>query len=206
MPCTFIIRKKPAATGGGTLELGNPSSTDKADKCPFDLFYNYGVFMNLYPQSEVGSSKTITGLEVYIYKGSSSATFPMTYNNQTIKLMHTTDTEFSGSSKTSYTGFNNSNLTTCKSNFSYVIPNQSEGWITINFDTNFSYNGTDNLIISWEHNDGSYENGTSTDPQGKSTSSSTFRLFYIRQDTSFPNDNFGTRDATLICNYRLIFS
>jgi hypothetical protein len=206
MPCIFLNKTKPAI-GSSELELGTAASVLSDFRMPFYHNYDHGVFMYIYPQSEVGIAKTITGIAVYILRSGFGGTYPITSNNQRIKICHTSDSEFAPSTKTDLTGVNYTNLTTCKGNFTFTTPSVSADWVVITLDTNFSYDGTSGLIIIWENEDGSYIPGTGSTPQGKITTwDTTFRFFHKAADGTYPTSAFGTRNSTQIGNYKLIYS
>ncbi len=127
-----------------------------AGKLPFYGLYNYsqtGIIISDTLLSEV-QNKNITGLEFEFTNWSSGYSI----NNQNIKLGYTEEDFFIGAIGPDYSQINASNLITTKSDFDLIINN---GWMTINFDTHFSYTDTTkNLLISWENYDGSWAPGS----------------------------------------------
>ncbi len=92
----------------------------------------------IYYQSEIGAATTIYGISVNI----KTVPNPTLLTNFTVRLAHTTKTAFAT------TDVDNASLVTCyRGDFTV----SSTGWVDIPFSTNFSYNGTDNLIVSFSH-------------------------------------------------------
>jgi len=87
--------------------------------------------------------KTITdlALDVYVLPGQS-------LNNWTIRMKHTSINVYSGFPPFETTGW----TVVFQHNVSVV----STGWRYFSFDTPFEYNGTDNLLIDFSHNNSSY--------------------------------------------------
>jgi len=132
------------------IELGNPASTSYESYVPFYGFYDYGWSAVIYLQSELGGAKDLTGLTYDVYFSG-----VYTIYDQKIWIKHTTDTDWVG---------NYAKPDPVADGYTLVY----EGDITftdahwadyISFDTMFSYNGADNMIIYWENWDGDYVSG-----------------------------------------------
>jgi hypothetical protein len=161
--------------------------------------YNYSHEMFIYTAAQIGGEKQITGIQLNM----ASYTRGYTFINQKIKLAYTTDIEFGTSVQilntngdiTGVAGV--TNITTVKNTFTFTIT--ASGWININFDTPFCYNGIDNLLLIWENRDGSwttgYGNTRVSTPVG-------FQSWYKYQDSSYPT-GYGTRDSTGKPNIKL---
>lgn len=94
----------------------------------------------LYFASELGSAGSLSSLSLYF------ATLPSTLNAWTIRLKHTTRTSLSPASwETGWTTAHSSNQTISQT-----------GWVTFNFPTPFTYNGTDNLLVDFSFNNSAY--------------------------------------------------
>ena len=111
---------------------------------PLYTYYQYGLFQNIYLQPEVGVSNYISGLE-WEWDGSQTTT-------RTIKIWlgHTAQADFANSS-----GF----VPTTSMTLVYegtISLGSGSSWTAVTFDTPFSYNGTDNLVIATEDNTGSW--------------------------------------------------
>ena len=112
-----------------------------SDIHPFNGNFKYGINYFIYLPSEVGVGGDINSITMLF---NSQQT---TINNVTIKLAHTTNDNLSGV-KTDLTNVNilGTEPTTC---FNGVI-NMNNGWITINFSSAFTYNGTSKLLVIFE--------------------------------------------------------
>ena len=157
--------------------------------------YDYSHTMYIIRASELGGgNKLISGLEIELAGYGS-----YTYENQTIKLAHTTDLEFGSSVKVDLTNINNvTNLTTVKSGFNFNAT--GSGYKAINFDTDFEYNGTDSLLIIWENRDGDWDSGfgyavSHFDNEYASS-------WYEYTDDSYPS-SYGTKDQSYRPNFKI---
>jgi hypothetical protein len=127
------------------VEIG--SGTELWDY-PFYTYYHDARTQSLYLQSEIQNSGLITkiGYNVFELPGQSM-------NNCTIRMKHTQLTQFQDSNYDNY-GYQNCNIE------NLIISDY--GWIEIEFDNPFYYNGTDNLIIDFSFDNNSYtSNGSS---------------------------------------------
>jgi len=146
--------------------------------------YNYSVSMSIILASELTSGMDcINGIEYEL----ASYTTPYTYNNQTIRLVHT-QSSFFGTAVT--VGLANlqglSNDTIVKQNFTFTVTNT--GWNAISFDTPFEWNGTDNILVIHENRDGTWMSGYGWGEclsQGVGIN----RGAYYYQDPSYPSSS-----------------
>ena len=140
--------------------------------------YDYSVYMSIFLQSELDSGiEVLTGLEVQL--GSYSTNY--TYYNFTVKVAHTNSSSIgSYSVYPNLSGLTTSDITTVKNEFDWTVSN---GWNTINFDTNFEWNGTDNIVVLYENRDGSWDSGYG---HGESHSPGSYLSGYKYQDSSYP--------------------
>ena len=76
-------------------------------------------------------------------------------NNQTIKLSHVSESSIPDNSYPDYRDLTLSNTLTVISDFDLRI-SSSRNWVQITFDTPFVWNGSDNILISWENRDGTW--------------------------------------------------
>jgi len=188
--CTAVV--------GTNIQVGTGTSTD--NRYPAYGLYDYSHQMFMYTSAQIGSGqKQITGISFNM----ASYTVPYTFLNQTLKLAHCTDVQFGTSVQILNTngdisGVNGvTDLTIVKANFTWTInPN---GWRTVNFDTNFCYNGTSTLLVIWENRDGSWTTGYGTAQTSVPTG---FQSWYKEQDTTYPT-GFGTRNSAKRPNIRL---
>jgi hypothetical protein len=157
MPCVFVGYNKSASTPS-TKELSGGTSTCLG--MPFYGLYDYSQGGAIYLASDLTelAGKTITAI-AYDWDG-----WNIVYeaNNQVIKLGHISGSNFPYTASPTYSDVNGGvipTLTTCKSGFSTLDFNPNTlvgGFIKNEFTTNFVYNGTSNLLISWENYDGTW--------------------------------------------------
>lgn len=199
-----------AGTGGGTtvtepatgpsiqnLTWTLATGTSNQEKYPAYGYYNYSQSMFIIRAEELGQNPMlINGLQIEV----AGYTPGYTYNNQTIKIAHTTDLEFGDNVKSDLTNVNNvADLTTVKSQFNWTI--NTSGWQQIDFDTNFEWNGTDSIIIIWENNDGGWGSGFGwAECYADNTYYSSWYKF---QDSGYPTSSYGTKDQTYRPNLKL---
>ena len=106
-------------------------------------------------------------------------------NSQSIYMAHIDKSTWSGAlpnvnitSSENLTGTTNVKTTFNKTYTSSEV----DTWINFTFNTNFNYNGTDNVVIWWENRDGSYAfSGPLFDIESISGS-----VAYKRSDGSYP--------------------
>jgi hypothetical protein len=92
-----------------------------------------------------------------------------------------------------------SDLTEVKNEFDWVLSN---GYIQIDFDENFCYNGSDNLLLIWENRDGSWQSGYR---YSKCWSDNTYHeSWYKYQDNSYPT-GLGDRALSYRPNFKLLY-
>lgn len=186
---SLITDKAPVT--GGTLQIG--TGTNNLNQYPAYGLYNYSVGMFLYSKSELGDARQITGIDITF----NSYTTGYSFLNQTIKMAHIVDNKLNSNVTVELGGITTKNLTTCKSNFTNTI--SSSGVKTFTFDTNFFYNGKDNLLLIWENRDGSWTSGYGTSKCTYTNNvNNTYRAWFKNQDASYPT-GYGTVDV----NYRL---
>ena len=159
---------------------------------PYSGYYRYSLGIWIMTASELGASKQFTGLQL-----SKAYTEPngITQLNQTIKIYHTSASTLPGTVNTSGSG---NNLTLVGANGSLVVNDEttvldssfyqtaSAGWKNLNFTDNFCYNGTDNVVVIWVNNMGSYDLSSYPFWDTDSTSSSNQRGAFDYSDSSFP--------------------
>lgn len=93
----------------------------------------------IYTPAEVGAAGVLSSLSLYV------ASAPgQTLNNWTIRLKHTTRSNFSADKSWESSGW-----TTVHQSNQQVT---TTGWVAFPFTTNFDYNGTDNLLVDFSFN------------------------------------------------------
>ncbi len=206
MPCSFIDTYNFAPPAPQDQTIGSNSSTEPW--APQYKFYDYGYFAYLYTSAEMGGAKTISKIAFNMINTSGST---YTSNNQTLTFYHANESVLPSSLRNNMTSATSgtwtiSDATTTKSNFSWTITSVDD-WYEIELDTPFVYNGTDNLLIRWFNNDGSYIGGTSSNPKSFGNNTGDFRAYYDYQDGSAPSlTSFGTRDSTFRPQIRITYT
>lgn len=119
----------------GQVQIGDGTYVDKG--VPFEPSRNYSYAQSIYHSSEILASGDITYLKWY-YAGFGDLSGSQ---EVTIYLGHTTKSSFSSSSD--WVSINN--LTEV---YSGGITVNGAGWVNISLTSNFTYNGTDNLVIA----------------------------------------------------------
>ena len=154
----FVNSYRFADNGGGLppvigTTLTTSTGTSNLLDYPVEGLYNYSLSISIIPQSFIGNGQKQINKIGWDTNGWSSG---YTVINQRIFLAHT--------SLSSVGGTWNSFVTNSCSDFtevktSSVVIFSGSGTTTVTFDTNFYYNGTDNLAILWENGDGSWSSG-----------------------------------------------
>ena len=183
------------------------------EEYPVYFYYEYGYFAHIYTKEElgIGAPIWITGVRFDIV-GDSVQDEAMT--NQTLKLGQVNSNEFATNVRNNMiqnpsAGWVCSNLTTVKSNFTFSVPEDNNGWIEIDFDTHFQFNplsSESNLLLLWENRHDDYFSYSTRPAAKSSTSGGLFRSYYDYQDITMPPEtDAGTRDSTGRPNIQLIF-
>ncbi len=123
---------------GGDVQIGNSTST--TCYLPSYNYYNYSFSEQIFTAAELGGANTFHSISLQ------ASSVNATSRNWDIYLMPTTETSLSA--------FVNLNATAQK-----VFSGNatiSQGWFTINFDSNYVYDGTTNLMLIVDDNTGTY--------------------------------------------------
>jgi len=118
---------------------------------PAAPFHYYTYSQNIYHASEINTSGTITALSWY-YKGAQPVGLP-TMSPITVYIGTTSKTEFNSG----IDWINASELTLVYQG--NAADNWVEGWNTIALSTPFEYDGSENLVIAFQDNNGGWEAG-----------------------------------------------
>lgn len=152
-PLSILNETVNIYTGGSTID--DTGSYQNTATTPYNMYYNWSVCHVYIQASEINSirsgKKIITGVD--IENGSSGSA---TMSNFRVSVAHTSELFLSTSMETDIsqsTGFTYSDRQTCY-NGSYFPSGSS--WNTINFTSNFIYDGSSNLVITFENRSGSY--------------------------------------------------
>ena len=121
------------------IEIGTPNvvtigSGTATQTYPLDRYYNYSSHESIYLASEIGGSGIIQSLGFEKQGGADLNAI----NNVTIYMKHTTAISLT-------TG--NYSLNGYTQVFSGTFPNHSSGWMEIELDNRFTYDGLSNLLI-----------------------------------------------------------
>lgn len=149
-------------SGGGGIQDAIVTNQGSQDDIFVSNFYPHVASGTIITSTEAGSAKTITGIQVRC-TGSQSQSW--TFDDLTIRMAHTSDSVFTDVTQANYdvgNGFTNqpingvttSNEIEVLSNATNItIPPNTTDWIDINFTTNFSYNGSSNLVVWCQEED-----------------------------------------------------
>jgi hypothetical protein len=116
------------------VTIGNQTGTDYY-YYPVNMYFNYSLSEQIYTADEIGMAGTINSISFY-YNYSSS--FSM--DNLTLYMKNTEKSEFNSTSD--MVAMSLSDIV-----WSGTLSGASAGWITINLDTPFQYDGTSNLLV-----------------------------------------------------------
>lgn len=171
---------------------------------PFDGGYNFSECANLYLAASLGTTKQIRRVAFYFENG--TASFPYVYSDTEIWLAHTSLNEFPIGTTVGYPTMGLTNLTRCFKKSFTILSNGN--WVFAEFDQNFCYDGTSNLVVIAKNLDGSYRLGP---PQSRNTSLSggtagtTYRQVSVSQDPSYPANGTAMNRGQRVTNIQLYF-
>lgn len=143
--CTAVV--------GTDIQIGAGTSTSSS--VPFYGLYDYSFFAGIWLDTEFtgGGERQITGIEMEVQ----DYITPYTYNNITVNLYHVVEDIFDSAPAIDLSDLTTSDKVTCITGHTVTIT--ANGWITIDFDTNFCYNGTSNLLMEIKNEDGTWVSG-----------------------------------------------
>ena len=124
--------------GAGAIEF---TGTNTSTYIPTFGNYNYSFTQQIYLASEIGTAGTISGISFEVTNTGTRA------RNIDVYLMHTSQSTIS-----SWLPMDNAQLV-----YSGVV-GFTEGWQEIPFNTQFAYNGSDNLVLIVDDNTGEWNN------------------------------------------------
>ncbi len=136
---------------------------------PMSTVYHDARTQVIYLQNELGDACSITSLALNV-----SSVPGQMLGNWTIRMRHTPLDSYVYPSKWEST------WTTV---YQHNTTISSNGWTVFEFDTPFEYNGTDNLMIDFSHNNSSY----TYDGYCFSTDTGSYRSAYYRTDSGYGN-------------------
>ena len=172
MLALFLALVFASSAFGAYVEIGNAASTSNSSFVPSTGLYNYGWSGVIYKASEIGNAHLLNAVSYDVYNTPSSYTL----SNQQIYMWHTADSVWTNVYPDPVT--NGYDLV-----FDGDVLFDGSGWVNINLQTPFDYNGTDNLVVFWENHDGAWLTGY---PSFRYTSTTNAAICDY-QDASFPN-------------------
>ena len=192
------VRNYPRCCSVRNLNWVTTEGTSNVSDYPAYGLYNYSHTMFILKQSELGTQKNITGLQIHMAGYSAG----YSYNNQTIKIAHITDSQFGSNVQITNTNGDVSGIAGLKDLQTVKTFNWSvtSGYNNINFSSNFCYNGVDNLLIIWMNKDASWQSGYGW-AECHSTSAQ-FLSWYKQNDASYPT-GLGTRNSSTRPNMKI---
>lgn len=158
------------------VEVGTQDGT--TNFLPSYGYYNYSWSRVIYRSQDINNAVNINGLSYLVTNQ------PTNYEmlNQKIYLKHT-----SAETITSTTYINPANDASYSLVFDGTVVYNGTGWSNISLDTEFAYNGTDNLEIFYANRDGTYLTGYPA--FAKNTLGAGVNVgLYKYSDASFPQD------------------
>ncbi len=163
---------------------------------PLNGLYDYSRCGQIYLATELGAGvpKQFTRIEI---EGATGGGY--TFLKQDIYIAHVQESAFPNSQ----CQIDLSDLTI--SDLTKVVDQQSfysnpPNWWGLDFDTNFCWNGVDNIVIRWDNLDGAWGSGYPS-WETSTGSNATNRGFMVEQDNTIPTGT-ATRESTRV-NLRL---
>lgn len=180
------------SSGPGEIQIGSipstPNSYGTDDGQPFDGYYEYSISLQIYTASELGNtSRTFNKIAFYLPDVLGSFPWPPSVNwcDQSIILAHTTQDYLTTSDNCNLSTLSGiSNTTTVKSSFCLQYNVSGGTWVEHSFDTNFNYNGSDNLLVKWVNEENDYWSGGPYFGTTTEGSVGTYRAGYARSGSS----------------------
>ena len=136
------------STASGDVTIGSTAVNTTGWTLPTHVYYNYSLTQQIYTSAEVGEAGTITAISFY-YLGSSTSGSASSSGSRTFKIYMSNTTSSSLSS--SFINESTSHLV-----YSGTQTFNSVGWYSFTLNTPFEYDGTSNLLLTFDDNTGSY--------------------------------------------------
>lgn len=151
----MMMADRCAAIKNQTTTIGTGTTNDY--DFPFDGIFDYSFTAIIILQSELASfldsRKQLTSIQF----DAGGFTTPYTVNNQDIYIGHIQESQFPSTAKIDLSDVTITDYT--KVVDAQTLTVTSNDWTGLTFDTNFCYNGTDNIIVVWWNRDGSWTSG-----------------------------------------------
>ncbi len=171
------------------VTIGSNTTTVNTERYPFNGYYNYNWASQIYLNSEVGGSGTLTAVSFSVTNSPSNYTMTA----QKIYVRQTTASSYTSSTYPTITGFT---LV-----FDGTIIYNGNGWKTITFTTPFVYNANSNLEFLFENRDGSFASGFPYFAYTTTTGANRLKRDY--RDASFPTTCAACSALNNIINIRI---
>ncbi len=158
--------------------IGNSSSTADYYYSPFNRWYKNGLSHVIYTSSEMGDAKTLTHIAFDKVEGDTDVEIL----DAEIWVKHTSESTLSSGESDNTSGFTKI--------WDGTFPNNvTSGWLEVELETQFEYNGTDNVQFLFKNSDDNYD---SDRPYWRYTSTSSTQFTYAQSDISEPTSTTGT--------------
>ena len=134
---TLLLALFTSVTGAwaNEVEIGNPESTNTQYTLPVNMLYNYSLTQQIYTADEIGMAGTITSIAFdYTYSSSFSMEGIQIYMMNVNKESFESNTDMVA-------------LGTATKVWEGTFTADGAGWVTIDLDTPFAYDGTSNLLL-----------------------------------------------------------
>ncbi|MBQ3804719.1 MAG: DUF2436 domain-containing protein [Prevotella sp.] len=121
---------------GDYVEIGDPESSGSEYRLPVNMYYNSTLSQQIFTAEEISAAGVVNSLSFeYLYTSSLSLNGIQVY-------MKTVD------NKTTFDGKNDMvSVSASDKVWEGTVSATGAGWVTINLDTPFMYNGTENLLV-----------------------------------------------------------
>ncbi|MCQ2286237.1 MAG: DUF1542 domain-containing protein [Bacteroidales bacterium] len=119
--------------------IGIGTGTQGSYNAPYNNYYNHSLNQTIYLKDEIGTSAKISQIAYYCSEAEVNGMYCQSIR---IYMGHTAKTTFAGNSDY----IDASNFTLVFSREGYTI-GKATGWEVITLDSEFEYNGTDNLVV-----------------------------------------------------------
>ena len=171
----------PADEVPDTYFVGTDGSLSTNNNLPTTMYYKYSLTQSIYTPTQLGTGAcTITHI-AYYYNATNAET-----RTVDLYMAHTTTSNFG--TTTSWI-----KPTAANKVYSGTLSCSTQGWCLIKLDTPFVYNGTSNLVITFDDNTG---NDASGNRAFYAFSASNNVSIYYRSDSSNPNPTSVTQTAS----------
>ena len=140
-----------------TAQIG--SGTGSFFRVPAYGLYDYSQAGMLYLASELSAAGLTIGAEItelsFQFTGWSTG---YTLNDQVIKMSHTSEASLTDPGYPDYRSMGLRDTKTVKTSFDWTCPS-NEDWESFPLTSSFIWDGSSNILISWENYDGTWTNG-----------------------------------------------